>query len=283
MGRRGIGLCVALLLTLVAARAWSDDAGVAYSQGQTLLAAGDLRGAVKSYVQAVKLDRNNQQYMQQYRLARRALELQEKLAKETDAKQWEADALALRSFFNAQGLPRLVLPLDQQVFAKTPSEDNAIALAETLLTLEQNAEAVKTLGGLPEAKLSHAGRAMLAIALARQGERAQATSVASSVPTTLTASDPGLLYLTARMQAALGQPDAAVATLAAALAAVPPSRQDMLKEHARACHDFVDVSARPAFAQALATQSKVAESKCSGGSSCSTCPMRGECEHGQGK
>jgi ferredoxin len=72
-------------------------------------------------------------------------------------------------------------------------------------------------------------------------------------------------------------------TLTSCFAAVPPSRLDELKNHARKCSEFAGVASSPAFAQALQTQSKVAESKCSGGSSCSTCPMRGNCEHGQGK
>jgi hypothetical protein len=142
---------------------------------------------------------------------------------------------------------------------------------------------VKALRSLPTAKLGPAGHAMLAIALARQGEREKAVAVADGVSALPAASDPGTLYLTARMQAVLGKMDESVATLAACFAAVPPSRQDVLKNHARLCRDFSEFAASPAFAQALATQSKVAESKCSGGSSCSTCPMRGACEHDQGK
>ena len=40
-----------------------------------------------------------------------------------------------------------------------------------------------------------------------------------------------------------------------------------------------DMTSSAAFAQVLQTKSKVPESKCSGGSSCSTCPMRGNCSH----
>lgn len=276
-------VCAACMLMISAAHLWGSDAETAYQQAQKLLSDGDLRGAVKGYVQAVKLDRSNQQYLQQYQLTRRALELQDKLSKQTDAKQWESDALALRSFFNAQGLSRLALPIDQQLFAKKPTEDNAITLAETLLTLDRNEEAVQTLQKLPEAELGPAGRAMLAIALVRQGAPDKATALADSLAALPAASDPGTLYLTARMQAAVGKAEEAMATLAACFAAVPPSRQDMLKSHARLCRDFSAVAASPAFGQALATPSKVAESKCSGGSSCSTCPMRGTCEHDQGK
>lgn len=276
-------VCVMFLVTMTAARVWGDDAETAYSQGQKLLSAGDLRGALQSYVQAVKLDRNNQQYMQQYRLARRALELQDKLSKQTDPKQWEADALALRSFFNTQGLSQLALPLDQQLFEKAPTEDNAIMLAETWLSMDRSAEAVQVLSKLPESKSGPAGRAMLAIALARQGEREKAVAVAEALAALPAATDAGTLYLLARMQAALGNTNESIATLTACLAAVPPSRQDMLKSHARLCRDFTGVTASSGFTQALATPSKVAESKCSGGSSCSTCPMRGACAHDQGK
>ena len=98
-----------------------------------MLAGGDLRAALKQYVAAVKLDRENQEYLQQYMLVRRAVALQDALAKETNPQQWEQMAVALRSFFSAQGLHAQALPLDRAMWERSKTADNAMQLADTLL------------------------------------------------------------------------------------------------------------------------------------------------------
>ena len=152
--------------------AWAGtDADSAFLQGQKLLADGDLRAAVKAYGTAVKLDRDNQQYLQQYMLARRAVVLQDALAKEPDPQKWEETALALRSFFNAQGLHAQTLPLDRAMLERSETADNAMQLAETLLALEQTDEAAAVLTGLDPQQATTASQAMLAVALPpRQGQ-----------------------------------------------------------------------------------------------------------------
>jgi hypothetical protein len=43
------------------------------------------------------------------------------------------------------------------------------------------------------------------------------------------------------------------------------------------CADFRDLHDQEAFKTVLATQSKVAQSGCTGGSSCSSCALKGKC------
>jgi len=69
--------------------------------------------------------------------------------------------------------------------------------------------------------------------------------------------------------------------LARCFESLPPSRAANYQEHARACPDFAGLAASEGFAKALATQSKVQESACSGGSGCANCPMRGKCGKSQ--
>jgi predicted Zn-dependent protease len=208
--------------------------------------------------------------------------LQDALAKESDPQKWEETAVALRSFFNAQGLHAQTLPLDRAMLDRSETADNAMQLAETLLSLERTDESAEVLAGLDPRQATTASQAMLAVALARQGKLEQAKEIAKNVKTQ-SKEDPGTLYMTARMHAAVGNTDQALSALTQCYEAVSPSRLDSLKSHARQCKDFAGIVSHASFATVLKTESKVPESKCSGGSSCSTCPMRGNCGSGASK
>jgi tetratricopeptide (TPR) repeat protein len=250
-----------------------------FREGQALLKQGNLAGALKAYTAAAQADRANQQYLQQFMLVRQAAMLQDALGKEQNAERWASMAQALRSFYVSQGLHAQALPLDQQVFQRQPSANTAIQLAETQLALGQPAEAAAVLSGLAESQTTPGSQGLLAIALARQGKQAEARQVADAIPAASNAG-PGTLYILARMQAALGNQEQSANALKQCFESLPPSRLEALKAHARTCTDFVALKTTAAFTAALATESKVPESKCSGGSSCANCPMRGNCSSG---
>jgi len=88
---------------------------------------------------------------------------------------------------------------------------------------------------------------------------------------------PRELYCAARLQAAVGNAPEAVDLLKACMENVRPSLQDGYRSHAKQCDDFALLSSTDEFAKALATESKVDESGCSGGSKCAGCPSRGKC------
>jgi len=266
-------------LLLVASTAFAQQAEKAYSDGNSQLAKGDLRGALQSYARAVQADRANQQYAQQFLLVRRVLLLHEALEKETDPQRWNLTAQALRSFYVSRGLHEQALPLDKAILARDKSANSAIQLAETHLALGNSRSAAGALESVPPGEQTPGSRALLAIALARQGKTAEAEQVADQV-TMNDEMGPGTLYLVARMQAAVGQKDRSVQVLKRCFEAVPPSRLDDLKSHARMCDDFASIAASTGFVSALKTESKVPESQCSGGSSCANCPMRGNCASG---
>ncbi|MCU0960601.1 MAG: hypothetical protein MUF48_10905 [Pirellulaceae bacterium] len=279
---RTLGLFLFLTLGLSVHADAASDADKAFGDGQQLLASGDLRGALRAFVTAVKLDRENQQYMQKYLLVRQAVQLQDVVAGESDPRKWEQAAWALRSFFNDQNLHAQVLPIDRALWERSATADNAIQLSETLLGLDRPAEAVKILSSLDRQTATPASEALLAVALAREGKLSEAEAVAARGDGTA-ASDPGTLYLTARMHAVVGNTGQALDTLTRCFQAVPPSRLDKLKSMARECPDFAAVARLASFETALRTPSQVPESKCSGGASCSSCPMRGGCAHGEKK
>ena len=119
-------------------------------------------------------------------------------------------------------------------------------------------------------------QALLSIALARQQRTDEARKIAGQV-TPPEKAGPRTLYTLARMYAAVGNHDKALAAITSCLEATPPSHIDGFRAHARQSPEFTALSSSDGFARALATKSKVAESKCSGGSSCAGCPMRGKC------
>lgn len=267
-----------LLLTVASAQA-ADDASAAFLQGEKLLAAGDLKDALKQYGVAVKLEGDNQEYVQQYLMVRQVVMLQSALAKETNPQRWEQTALALRTFFGAQRLHDQALTIDQAMWDRSKTSDNAIQLADTLLALDKSAEAAQLLTGLSPQQRTGASQSLLAVSLARQGKLDEAKSLAGRIPAASQA-DPGALFMVARMHAAIGDNDRALAALKRSYEAVPPSRLDALKSLTRECKDFAELTSLASFSAVMKTTSKVVESKCSGGSSCASCPMRGKCAGG---
>ena len=264
---------------LVAQFATAQQAEQAYAVGNEQLAQGDLRAAIQSYASAVQADRSNQQYAQQFLLVRQVLLLHQAMDRETDVQRWQQSAQALRTFYVSRGLHQQALPVDEAVFARDKSANAAIQLAETRLALDDNAAAADALSSLEPERVTPGVRALLAIAWTRQGKRDEARQVAGQVTVSKDAG-PGTLYMVARMHSAVGEDQPSVELLRRCFEAVPPSRLDDLKLHARTCPDFAAVSATPAFAAVLQTASKVAESACSGGSSCGSCPMRARCASG---
>ena len=129
-----VGVLAACLFATLPTYAQSD-AENAFANGQARLADGDLTGALKAYIAAVKADRDNQQYLQQYLLVRQAVTLQAAWNDQMKDAQWEQTALALRRFYLSQGLHAAALPIDEAMFARLPSADTAVQLAETLLAL----------------------------------------------------------------------------------------------------------------------------------------------------
>ena len=85
------------------------------------------------------------------------------------------------------------------------------------------------------------------------------------------------------MHAVVGNHDEALRLLGRCFEAVTPSRLAGFKTHAAQSPEFAALASSGGFAKVLQTKSKVAESKCSGGSSCAGCPMRSKCPKSQGK
>lgn len=273
---RWSSLLAMLALIVIPAVARGETAEEAFAQGQALLAKGEFSGSLDAYRKAVEANRGNQEYFQQYALVRRIVQMREQLEQEQNPARWQFLAQALHSFYVSQKLYNETLDLDQRVFARQKDANSATMLAETLLAVDKNAEAVATLASLEAEKATPASQALLGVALARQGKIDEARQIVKNVPLS-EATSPGLVYTVARLQSLTGDKSGALTNLTRCLEGLPPSRQAGYVAHARVCPDFGELLQSSEFAQTLATPSKVPESKCSGGKSCAGCPMRGQC------
>jgi tetratricopeptide (TPR) repeat protein len=258
----------------------ADTADQAYAKGKTLLAQGSFEQALQAFAVAVRAAPTNQQYGQQFLLVRRVIALRQNLKQEKDPERWMSVAQSLRSFYVSEKIYSEALPIDEKIHAKLNSASSAGNLAETQLALGKEAEALQMLSALPPAKTTPVTEALRAIALARNGDVNEARKISEN--TVIADSDAGTFYVCARMHAVVGNHDESLDLLARCFEAVPPSRLEDLKVHAKQNPDFGGLASTSRFSSVLRTKSKVAESTCSSGSSCAGCPMRASCAKSQG-
>ena len=278
-------IALALLATTVltiSTVACAETAAESFAQGEKLLAKGEFDTALQSFAAAARADKGNQEYTQHHAMVRRIVDLRGRLDAETKRQQWEYMARALRSFYVNERIYPELLKLDQAIHAKLKSAESASFLAETQLAMDQNAEAAQTLSALESDKATEMTQLLLGIALARSGKTDQAKHIAENVTLPKDAG-PSVKYTAARLYAATGDSAKAMELLKACFEATLPSQLDGFKSHAKTCAEFAAIASTPEFVAVMKTESKVPESKCSGGSSCAGCPMRGKCPKSQEK
>ncbi len=277
------GVAFAILAMIAVPRlASAGTADEAFAKGETLLAEGDFDGALAAYASAARADRDNQEYLLHYALVRRVVQLRQQLEKEEDPAQWGYIGRALHSFYVSQGMYGEALALGRRMHARLNNASSAILLAETALAMNENAEAARTLRALDAAETTPAVQALLGVALARLGKLAEARQIAARAVLP-DGAGPGTVYATARLHAVAGNSAESLRLLVRCFESAPPSLSEGYKAHAQRTPEFAGLASTAEFAEVLETVSKVPESKCSGGSKCAGCPMRGKCPSSGGR
>ena len=277
MKRCGVGMvAVVAILSILPVLARAESAPDAFARGKSLLAKGDFDSALAAFAAAARGDLDNDSYRQQYGLVRRIVDLRKRLDGEKDPERWEYTARALHAFYLDQGLHGQAVGIGRKIHEKVNTAASALMLAETELAMNNNAEAEKMLAALDkDGKSTPSTRALWGVALARLGKTADAKKLAQGLALPDDAG-PQTTYAYARLQAVAGSADAAMVSLQKCFESLPASRLENFKEHARLCPDFATIASTAGFAKVMETESQVAESKCSGGSGCAGCPMRGK-------
>ena len=276
---RGIGV-VTLLFCSTLGRA--ETAAELFTKGETHLVKGAFTEALQAYAAAARNDQSNSEYMQHYAIVRRIIDLRNRLESEKDPQRWEYMARALRAFYTSEQIYPELLKLDQEIHSRLNSAESAAMLGETLLSMDRNAEAAKALAGVESGKTTPMTEALLGIALARTGRTDQAKQIAKQLSLPNEAG-PNLNYAAARLYAGTGDSAKAIELLKGCFESTLPSQLDGFKMHAKTCQEFAAMTSTPDFVGVMKTESKVPESKCSGGKSCAGCPMSGKCPKSQAK
>lgn len=259
---------------LVCAAAQAEDASAAreFANGKALLAQADLQGALTAFKAAVKAEPENNEYFQHYGLLQRVLKLRTQIGEEKDADAWQQMARALYSFYWQYKLYGEALPLARGLHEKAGTAESAELLADTLLALDKNEDAVALLGSLDAGKTTPHTLTVKALALAHLGKLDEAKAIAAGleIPKDCPAD---LCSDAARLYALLGDNQKAISLLTCAFETTPADRLDGVKADAKACKDLAKLSTTPEFAKALETQSKAAAG-CGSKAACGKCPMK---------
>jgi len=279
---RIIGCCVMAVALLAPGLVRGETAEQTFAKGEAALAKADFKTALDLFSAAARADLDNQEYLQHYLIVRRIMHLRSSLESAKTPRQQEQVAQSLRAFYIGEKLYSEALALDQKMHEKFNTATTATMLADTQLAMNLNADAVKLLSSIKPDEATSATRALLGIALARTGKTAEAKQLAGAV-TLPEEGDPGLHYLAARLHALTGDSAKAVDVLKRGFEWTPPGQLEAFKAHAKTNPDLAAVATAPGFAAAMAAESKISESKCSGGSSCASCPMKGKCPSSQGQ
>jgi hypothetical protein len=280
--KRTVICLVTATILAISTIAYAETAAESFAKGEKSLAKGDFGTALQFYTVAARADRSNPEYTQHYAMLRRIVDLRSRLDTETRPQQWEYMARALRAFYVNERIYSELVKLDQAIHKRLDSAESAAMLAETQLAMDQNANAVETLSALEPSKATVMTQLLLGIAMVRTGKADEARQLAEKVDLPKD-SGPSVIYTAARLRAATGDSARARELLNACFEAVLPSQLDGFKSHAKTCPEFAVIVSTPEFTGVMKTESKVPESKCSGGKSCAGCPMSGKCPKSQEK
>ncbi len=258
----------------------ADKAALEFAKGADLLRRGDLNGALDAYALACQLDEEKVEYKQKYMSLKKVLSLRESLAAEQDPEQWSKAATALRNFYASNRLYADMLALARQIHERKQTAGSATVLADALLNMEEDAEAVELLASQPQADLTPQAQVLLGIGLGRQKKLDEANAMLERIVLPEPAM-PRLLCDVARLEVLCGKVDEGMAHLTKALESTSPRGITMFREFVAGLPEFKALPESASFETVLATESKVTESSCSGGADCGSCPSKSGCSSGK--
>ena len=267
---------VAAVATVSAFPGNPEQARQLFEKGQALLAECDLAGALQAYESAAQADPEDLNYQVGAAILGRVIKIREMLPQLADTPKWAPALKAVYSYCLDNRAYAEALNQANTFHAKQADSESAAMVANVRLETGDNALAVEVIEALPIDKRANDSWVLLGIAQARLDRAAEAKAALQAIQPT-EKPDASLLFDQARINSLLGDQAAAGECLTLAFENTPPSRLDAAKAKAQANADLVKLRDQAAFAKVMETESKIPESKCSGGASCGSCPSKGTC------
>ena len=237
----------------------------------------DFKAALMVYAKAARANPSSVYYKNQFALLRRIIKMNRALTVETNPKKWTSYAKAVRSYYYTQGYYTQALELDMQAFKKFPEPSFAVNKLESLLLLNKNQQAAEllthnSLKANTDMRLS----TLRLVCLSRTNQTDKALASAESIKIDPRKYPETLLDL-ARVYKAANKDKLAMACLKQFLEHTVPTALPGMRRMAENCTEFNTLLNTKSFQAVLATQSKVSQSGCTGGSSCASCKLKSKC------
>lgn len=275
-------LALIALGTAPAGAAPGDEAAGHYRDGMEVLTRGDFDGAIQALLRAAQADPRNQEYRQELALVHRIRQIRGLMESEKDLQAWARHARSVRAFYYEYEIYGEALALDRQRHQRIGTVATAVSLAESQLELDRNAEAAELLGKIADEKATPRALTLRGIAVARLGKLEEARALARRCPAP-EGKDRALIFHMACLRALTDDLPGAADLLTLCFESIPPSQLEAAKAYAKGRRDLAALTASPDYAKVWLTASKIAESSCSGGTSCGSCPSKGSCGSAQGE
>lgn len=243
----------------------------------------DYKAAVLAYAKAARANPTEQHYRNQFALARSVAKMEAAMAKEPVAAKWKGYAEAVRTYLYGKGCYQAALAVDQAAWEKFKNAATGVLKIETLLLIGQEAQAKEVAATVTKAEpetVPARWQTLQPVLLAHTNQVDQALAAVADI-TIDPKQDPTCLFDLARIYKAANKTDEALGTLRLFLEHTIPTEMATSRNMIALCADFQDLKDQDAFKTVLATESKIAQSDCTGGSSCSSCSLRGKCSSSQ--
>jgi tetratricopeptide (TPR) repeat protein len=232
--------------------------------------------ALNEYATAAKANPQATYYREQYAVLQRVIKMKKLLAEETNPEKWKSYAKATRSYVYNKGFYSEALETDRAAANKFDSGDYAANLLETLLLTGQNEEAAKFAESKQPADKTIRYQTLIAVVSARAGKTAEAVEAIKAVEVN-PKTNPASYFDSARVYWAAGDKDKAMASLKTLLEHTPPSETPGVQEMIKRSVEFAPLRDSEELKVVLATESKVTQSGCTGGSNCGSCSLKNKC------
>jgi hypothetical protein len=232
--------------------------------------------ALLEYASAAKANPQVVYYRQQYAILQRVAKMQSLLKTETNAEKWKSYAKAIRGYFYSKGYYSASLPIDMEAANKFNSGEYAANALETLLLTGKKDEAAKFSSDKKPADKTVRYQTLALVSEAYAGKTKETMENLQTVKI-----DPKVDYESyfdyARIYNAANDKEKTFSNLKAFLESTPPTEMPSAHEMITRSADFASLSGSEDFNKVLATESKVVQSGCTGGSSCGSCKLKDKC------
>ncbi len=251
-----------------------------------VLADSDFDSALKLYANAARENADNSYYKDQYSILRRVIKMKTALDKaagttdnlnDTVIKRLSTYYQAVRAYYYSKGFYSESLKLDDMAMKLIPGEQQALNYAESVVVVNPD-NALETVSGISADSENGAGQIEL-YNLLLQSRKAKSDNLQAAVDKIKVnpEADPESLVYLACIYKNAGDQAKAYEYVQMALEHTVPSEINGTRILASSMEEFKGEANGKEFVEVLKTESKVAQSGCTGGSSCNSCSLKGKC------